>query len=338
MILRGDGLMKLDHPFIQVPLTFDAERLAGEAGAIPEADWRPHPQGFPGNSMLPLLSVNGDPNNETFAGPMRPTPYLGAMPYMRQVIAALGVTAGRTRLMRLDGDAEVSRHVDQGYYWFQRVRVHVPIVTMPSVRFECGDAAVNMAPGECWIFDTWRQHRVLNRHDDRRIHLVVDTVGGARFWDLVARGWPRPSQAPPPGWAAHFIPFDADADPGFAVENFNIPSVMAPGEVETYFAFLLGEAEGDPRLAQARALVDRFILDWRALWAAFGPLPEGKPYYMRRYDAFMTAFQPVASPIVLHNECNVFSVAATGLTRAIVELPRGRRGPGGVIAQDMRVR
>ena len=73
-----------------------------------------------------------------------------------------------------------------------------PIVTQPTVRFECGDAAINMAAGECWIFDTWRQHRVLNDAVESRIHLVVDTVGGAAFWDLVGRG--RPHDAPRPGW------------------------------------------------------------------------------------------------------------------------------------------
>ena len=98
------------------------------------------------------------------------------------------MVAGRSRLMRLSGHAEVTRHVDQGYYWAERVRVHVPIVTQPTVRFECGDAAINMAAGECWIFDTWRSHRVLNDAVESRIHLVVDTVGGDAFWDMVAQG------------------------------------------------------------------------------------------------------------------------------------------------------
>ena len=63
--------------------------------------------------------------------------------------------------MRLSGHAEVTPHADIDYYLREHVRVHVPIVTQPTVRFACGDAEVNMAAGECWIFDTWRMHHVV---------------------------------------------------------------------------------------------------------------------------------------------------------------------------------
>ena len=93
--------------------------------------------------------------------------------------------------MRLSGQAEVTPHVDVNYYWRERVRVHVPIVTQPTVRFTCGDAQINMRAGECWIFDTWRMHNVVNDHALPRIHLVADTVGGMGFWQLVARARPH---------------------------------------------------------------------------------------------------------------------------------------------------
>ena len=122
-----------------------------------------------------------------------------------QVLEALGVTLGRSRLMRLSGQAEVRAHVDINYYWRERMRVHVPIVTTPSVRFQCGEGEINMAEGECWIFDTWREHKVENDASRSRIHLVVDTVGGIRFWDLVEKG--RPHDAPVDGWMPrHVVP------------------------------------------------------------------------------------------------------------------------------------
>ena len=68
--------LKLQVPFIQLPLLFDAPVLAQEIEALGESVWKPHPQGFPGNSMLPLLAVDGDPDNEAFSGAMRPTPHL----------------------------------------------------------------------------------------------------------------------------------------------------------------------------------------------------------------------------------------------------------------------
>src|SRR3546814_15753035 len=62
------------------------------------------------------------------------------------------------------------------------MRVHVPVVTTPAVRFHCGESDINMGAGECWIFDTWRRHDVVNTGDVDRIHLVMDTAGGTELW------------------------------------------------------------------------------------------------------------------------------------------------------------
>ncbi|MGD9965807.1 MAG: hypothetical protein AB7T59_04760, partial [Hyphomonadaceae bacterium] len=42
---------------------------------------------FEGNDFLPLISVNGEPANESFSGQMAPTPYLEACPYLIDVLA-----------------------------------------------------------------------------------------------------------------------------------------------------------------------------------------------------------------------------------------------------------
>ena len=63
--------MKLDTEFIKLPLAFDVERMRAEVEAVPESDWRPHPQGHPGNSALPLISPWG-PKGRLFRS-SRPT-------------------------------------------------------------------------------------------------------------------------------------------------------------------------------------------------------------------------------------------------------------------------
>jgi len=146
--------MRLDTEFVQLPLRFDAERLAKEVGAIEEGAWRPHPQGHPGNSALPLIAAHGDPANDATQGPMRPTPHLARLPYLRQALAELEAPIGRSRLMRLDGNAEATAHADVNYYWMERLRVHLPIVTRPEVQFRCGARSVHMGAGEVWVFDT----------------------------------------------------------------------------------------------------------------------------------------------------------------------------------------
>lgn len=292
--------MKLQAPFIQLPLLFDADALAREVLAIDESDWKPHPQGFAGNSMLPLVAVDGDPANETFAGPMLPTPSLRACPYLRQVIASFGATVGRSRLMRLSGQAEVSRHFDQGYYWADRVRVHVPIVTQPTVRFECGDMAINMAAGECWIFDTWRMHRVINDADAARIHLVVDTVGGSEFWDLAGRG--RVHGAPQRGpWEPRRMPHAPGVEAEFPLESFNVPVVMSPWEMKSHFGLLFGDALPHPQLQQVQWLAAQLLRGWHGLWAQYGDSRSGHPHYRALLDRFQKQALPLSEPLLLNN-------------------------------------
>jgi len=275
--------MKLQYPFMQLPVSFDAAALAAEIGAIDESEWRPHPQGYAGNDALTLVTTDGDPDSDAVAGAMRATRHLDRCPYLQQVLHSIGATWGRTRLMRLSGQAEVTPHVDVNYYWRERVRVHVPIVTQPTVRFTCGDAQINMRAGECWIFDTWRTHNVVNDHSLARIHLVADTVGGMGFWQLVARA--RPHTRGGGDWQAKFIAPDPHAQSSLDFESENVPEVMTPWELRQHIAFGLSEAvphrNGPP--IQQRLLL--FVRDWHGLWSAHGESREGWPRYRALLDA-----------------------------------------------------
>ena len=151
--------MKLPKPFYRLPVRFDAARLAAECAAMPAAAWAKHPNEIPGNTSLRLISANGTENDEV-DGPMLPTAHLARAPYLRQVLASFGVVWSRSRLLKLSARAGVPRHADINHHWFSRVRLHVPVVTHPEVRFHCGDRSVHMAAGEAWLFDNWRLHWV----------------------------------------------------------------------------------------------------------------------------------------------------------------------------------
>lgn len=308
--------MKLQVPFIQLPLLFDGAALAREIDALGESVWKPHPQGFAGNSMLPLLAVNGDPDNEAFSGRMRPTPHLQRCPYMLQTLASFGATIGRTRLMRLAGQAEVARHADQGYYWAERVRVHVPLVTQPTVAFECDGNTIHMAAGECWIFDTWRQHRVLNDAVQSRIHLVCDTVGGGAFWDMVTHG--RAHDAPRDGWMPRRVVPDASAPREFPCESVNVPAVMTPWELSQHLSFLIAEALPHPQLQTLQLHAAKLIRQWKGLWAQYGDAPEGRATFRAAFDAFAVGVRPLAQGVILRNEMPWFQVLLVMVSRVAV--------------------
>ncbi len=294
--------MKLQVPFLQLPILFDARAMAEEVAAVDPRWWRGRTDRDDGNSALTLITTHGDPDSDALAGPMRPTPALEQCPYLMQALEAIGATWGRARLMRLNGQAEVRAHVDINYYWRERMRVHVPIVTTPSVRFQCGEGEVHMAAGECWVFDTWRRHRVLNAGNDTRIHLVADTVGGEGLWDLLAQA--RPPGMHGPDWRPRpVVPRAGATRPVLDLENVNAPAVMSPWELREHIVFLLGEAVPDPRLGAIQQALLRFARRWHALWAAHGDRGEGLARYRQLLDGLRGELQQLgAGQIGLKNE------------------------------------
>lgn len=271
--------MKLPVPFIRLPLRFDAQRLAQEVRALPESAWAGHPNGFPGNSAVRLISVEGGENDDV-TGRMEMTTHLRACPYIQQVLAQFGVVWGRSRLMRLAPGARVPEHADMNYHWFSRVRIHIPVITHPGVSFYCGDQVVHMEAGDAWIFDNWRLHRVENATPHERIHLVADTSGSAAFWNLAASA----QQGKAPQWFG-YLP---GGRPSLALERFNSFRVMPPSEVDLLLSDLGAEVQVDAAkggrpadLLQFQSLLRSFCADWRQLWLLHGDSDEGLPEFQR---------------------------------------------------------
>jgi len=271
--------MKLPTEFIRLPFAFDAARLQEEVDAIAESEWLPHPQGFRGNSALLLVSANGEPRNDSLKGYMAETPVLAQCEYLRQVLATFGPGLGRTRLMRIDEHEEVTPHVDVHYYWREHLRIHVPIVTDPSVQFVCGDKALHMAAGECWVFDTWRTHHVRNPSSRRRIHLVADTRGTPSLWRIL-----RTAAAA----AAPLSPMSVPHRPGEAAllvtEGASAPVVMSPPELAGHIDALLEEMRAAPECSAAAveafgAQLDGLRRQWHTLWFRHAATSEGWPHY-----------------------------------------------------------
>ena len=278
--------MRLSKPFIRLPLRFDAARLALEAGRLVASKWMPHPSGMRGNSAIALISSGGG-DNDSFDGEKAPTPHLVECPYARQAMASFGEVLSRSRLMKLAAGAEVSLHVDFNYHWYSRVRIHIPVVTNPSVIFHCGDERLHMDAGECWIFDSWRRHRVVNQGAEDRIHLVIDTSGSSRFWNMVRSVEQAPSDAVAD--AAKLVPFEPGSRVDLKVERYGAAPVMAPGEcaalVEDLIADFLANPDNDSQLAAAYAAKLRgFVQDWRELWLLHGDEPAARPRYRALID------------------------------------------------------
>jgi len=266
--MRG---MRLTQPFLKLPIEFDAGTLEREVRALPAAAWVPHATGFPGNEAVRLVTVDGQPT-DAFEGPMRPTDLLASCPYVMEVMAELGGVWGRSRLMGLGAGAEVPEHVDSHYHWRTHLRIHVPIITNPQVEFTCGGETVHMAPGDCWVFDSFRWHEVHNRGSERRVHLVLDTVVTEHLWDLMdaAQSVAAETRLLRPGERA--------PEP-LLFEQVNAPTVMSPWEIRCHLEFMAEQVEPHAQLEAVQRRLDRFADGWAALWARFGTSNDGLDHF-----------------------------------------------------------
>jgi hypothetical protein len=290
--------MHLPKPFFRLPRRFDAARLREEVAALPADLWAQHPNGIPGNSSVRLISVDGG-ENDLVDGIMRESTHLQRLPYVRQVLAGFGVPWSRTRLLRLAPGAAVPTHADINYHWFYRVRLHIPVVTRPEVRFYCGGSDVHMAPGEAWIFDNWRLHSVLNPTPDERIHLVADTAGNAAFWKLVSAGENDSAHA-------EMTAYQPQWSPTLLTERSELRPIMNPAELELLVGNLRGElvltsdtSESRLRLGQYHALLDGFVRDWRQYYMLHGEDESGWQDFAGLRDSVRAASRPLGDRIAL---------------------------------------
>lgn len=299
--------MRLKQEFYRLPFCFDVARLTAEARYFPEDAWRAHPSGYEGNTALILVSADGGINDD-LSGPMKPTTHLAHAPYLRQVMASFGTVVGRSRLMRLAPGATVQEHTDINYYWRSHFRIHVPIVTHPSVKFYCNQKCVHMAAGEAWTFDNWQMHTVQNPSEVTRIHLVMDTVGTTALWQLMKRSAAG-------GVEERFVAYDpAAAADALVTESYESPPVPPPSEIDALGRELIEDIrlnpENDPAAADRLAdAIDDLRADWRCQWLVHGPAESGWAEYRRLLQAFTAAVTTLPPLAVASNGTTAEAIA-----------------------------
>lgn len=299
--------MEIARPFIRLPFSFDTARLKGETNKLPQEAWMPHPLGLRGNFAVPLVSRDGG-DNDDFHGRMCVTRYLKASPYLQQAMAAFGEVLGRSRLMKLESGCEVSEHIDFNYHWYTRVRIHVPVITNPGVTFYCGHEQVHMRSGECWIFNSWHRHRVVNAGENERIHLVIDAAGSSRFWRIVRRMQqldPVDDGAAIDAMAQQVL-WKMGNQEVLTTEQFNIAPVMSPGELDAMVGELVRDFSQNPNNDHQRVnhytnVLWDFTKDWREIWHTHGYGRSGWAHYQAAIVAVQDQLHPDARALVTHS-------------------------------------
>jgi hypothetical protein len=279
--------MRIARPLLKLPIQFEAATLAAEVAALPDEAWLAHPQNFDGNDGVPLVSPGGLDVNGA-AGPMAPTRFLAALPYVRQIMGALDSCWGRSRLMGLATGAEVPIHVDTHYYWRTHLRIHIPVVTNPAVRFHVRDESHYLQAGECWILDSFHPHRVENGGTDKRIHLVLDTVGSGRLFDLMRR-------AEQPAPAIESVGPSSPVPP-LRFEQLNFPAIMSPWEIESHIHYVRSWVAPEKHAHPAFEVLSKFLMQWAGIWAEFGDSAVAIPHYRALIDEARRATREAGAP------------------------------------------
>ena len=199
------------HPIARrLPLRFESGRLAADLARVHESWWAPHRGSYHDGAWesVSLWAPRGDPREQTSrGGDFGATPALAFCPYLAEVLEHFPGRRNRVRLMRLRPGGRIYRHSDPLHTIAQGlVRLHVPVLTNPGVRFLVNDVRVPLLAGETWHVDVRFPHEVANEGETMRVHMVVDLVPAPELTKLIAQ-----AQAFGTGWlttyyARHALP------------------------------------------------------------------------------------------------------------------------------------
>ena len=199
----------------RLTLRFDAEALLHEARALGQNEWVTHfNTGYHdgGWAGVALRAANGE------AGRLYPdmsqksvisdTPTLAGCPAIQAALNQFHCPFRAVRLLRLAAGSYIREHRDDDLrFELGEARLHIPLVTHPSVEFYVDGERVIMEEGECWYLDLSRPHRVRNPSPIERIHLVIDCQVNDWLRAAIAAGDVPQRQAAAPSGRDHFLAF-----------------------------------------------------------------------------------------------------------------------------------
>lgn len=171
----------------RLPLRIDSARLVAEVANLSDEIWgsRGGRVGVHEAAEAVWLLGYAPAQGEL---PIEDRPPLAQLPYVRELIeTTLGGSVQRCLLARLPAGAVIRLHVDRAPYFSKTLRIHIPIVTHPSVHMVSADRCYSMVIGEVWALNNSAPHAVWNAHAHLpRTHLICDFVPTPRLLDLLA--------------------------------------------------------------------------------------------------------------------------------------------------------
>ena len=180
---------------VQLPFVFDPCLLVRDLQSLARFDWIRHfvPQNYEGEwSVIPLRGKAGARHpvamiySDPTATEFEDTPMLQGCPYFREVLEAFACPLRSVRLMRLGPGSAIREHTDldlsvEG----ETARIHVPVTTNPDVEFYLNGSRIVLEAGSAWYLRLSDPHRVDNKSESDRVHLVIDATVNDWLRDLI---------------------------------------------------------------------------------------------------------------------------------------------------------
>jgi hypothetical protein len=181
---------------VRFPFGFEPVRLRADLAVASDIGWTEHfvARNFNGSwsaialrgpsyATHPVQMIYSDPACTEFSD----TPVLDRCDYFRSVLATFACPLEAVRLMRLASGAAILEHTDHDLsIETGHVRIHIPIVTNPSVTFLLNRRRVRMGEGECWYLRLSDPHEVRNDGASERVHLVIDAIANDWLVSILA--------------------------------------------------------------------------------------------------------------------------------------------------------
>jgi hypothetical protein len=158
---------------VRLPLAVDISRLRQEVDRLPASLWGTRGGRVGVHQPTEGIFLRGHAPIEG-PRPIEDREPLAHLPYVRELLGTIPAPPMRCLLAKLMPGSVIRMHVDNGDYFLQTLRIHVPVVSDPSVAMISDDRVYSMQPGEAWALNNSTHHGVLSGWSQPRIHLICD--------------------------------------------------------------------------------------------------------------------------------------------------------------------
>ena len=180
---------------IQLPFTFDVEKMLVEAHALKQEHYEYYKvislrsPAHLVDTSLPFPPPVSDYADGSWTNWMD-TPNLEKSLYLKSIINKFNqfTTVNLVRLLFLAPNSVVKEHTDPTLALEEEksmIRLTIPIDNNEGVEFFLNDTLVPMKVGECWYLRLSDPHRVINNGTTDRINLTIDIIPNDKIIEII---------------------------------------------------------------------------------------------------------------------------------------------------------